>query len=225
MGSIGDLFKIQVEGTWSEMGKLQDKFGGTKSYKGKEDGKYIYELELGVGDILKLMGSMVKDQAMRPINWLKEKYNALKTFMAGISLPGLSWSSIKDTLKDMVNLLIGGINKAILWLIEKWNNTIGLIKIPFTDWGFKIDNPESYQIPTWHTGGIVPGGPGSQIPAMLQGGEQVIPRSQRQNQGSGEGTNQVFNISISSNFSPGDIIKSITQSGATDEIAYLNTVG
>ena len=225
MGSIGDLFKIQVEGTWSEMGKLQDKFGGTKSYKGKEDGKYIYELELGVGDILKLMGSMVKDQAMRPINWLKEKYNALKTFMAGISLPDLSWSSIKDTLKDMVNLLIGGINKAILWLIEKWNNTIGLIKIPFTDWGFKIDNPESYQIPTWHTGGIVPGGPGSQIPAMLQGGEQVIPRSQRQNQGSGGGTNQVFNISISSTFSPGDIIKSITQSGATDEIAYLNTVG
>ena len=57
--------------------------------------------------MLRLMGDMVKDQAMRPINWLKDKYNSLKTFMAGIELPDLSWSSIKDTLKDMVNLLIG----------------------------------------------------------------------------------------------------------------------
>ena len=46
--------------------------------------------------------------------------------------------------------------------------------------------------------------------------------------GAGSGSitthNQSFNININSSFSPGDILRSITQSGAVDETAYLNTV-
>ena len=99
--------------------------------------------------------------------------------------------------------------------------TFGPFSVP--DW-LQVSNIP--QIPTWHTGGIVPGGPSSQVPAILQGGEQVIPRSARsQIGGGGGGTSQVFNININSNFSPGDIVRSIAQSGATDEVAYLNTVG
>jgi hypothetical protein len=83
----------------------------------------------------------------------------------------------------------------------------------------KVDPP---QIPLMHTGGVVPGGMNQQSLAVLQGGERVTPRGQ--GSVAGGGMNQSFNITINSNYSPGDIIKSIVQTGSVDSAAYLNTV-
>jgi hypothetical protein len=163
---------------------------------------------------------MIREQAMRPVNWLKEKWSALTTLIADIDMPDLSWSGIKDMFKGVINKLIGGLNWAICKAVGLYNSTIGQIGIG--DFSFSITAP---QIPPWHTGGIVPGGPGANVPAMLQGGERVIPRNSVNYAGGGGGSSQVFNISINSQYSPGDILKSIVQSGATDEVAYLNTVG
>ena len=139
-----------------------------------------------------------------------------------ISLPSFSWSGIGTSVRKAVNGITGFINEKICSIFNSYNNmTFGPFSVPA-----RLQVTNIPQIPTWHTGGIVPGGPSAEVPAILQGGEQVIPRSARsQMRGGGEGTNQTFNININSNFSPGDIIRSIAQSGATDEVAYLNPVG
>ena len=157
-----------------------------------------------------------------------------------------SWSMGKlDFLgkigKTIANKIIGALNKAIDWIIGKWNDTITADFMGFglPDWiTSNITIPEGkFKIPTIGSkqiGGLIPGGPGDKVPAILHGGEYVVPshlvKSLRGGGGGGVGSgsitthNQSFNININSSFSPGGILRSITQSGAVDETAYLNTV-
>jgi len=232
---MGDLMSITIEGvSRSDKNKLVDQFGGKAKRKDTQkevgnQGKIIdveaYDVEIGLVDYLKQIGSMIKEKAMVPVNWVKDKYNSLKATLGNLSLPDWSFGDLLDIVKNIANAVLGGINKAICWIVEKYNATIGKLGLPswMGGWSASISSPP--QIPKWHTGGIVPGGPSAQVPAILQGGEQVIPRSERQMGGGGGGTVQTFNININSTFAPGDIIRSIVQSGATDEVAYLNTVG
>jgi len=229
---MGDLSSISIQGvSKKQRDELANKFGAKEVSQqdtfdefGTQTGT-TFDMEIGIVDYFKQIGSMIKEKAMIPVNWVKDKYNSLKGMLDNMSMPDWNFSGIMQIVKNIGNMVIGGINKALCWVVEKYNSTIGWLKLPdwSTDWA-TIDSPP--QIKAWHTGGIVPGGPSAQVPAILQGGEQVIPRSARsQIGGVGGGTNQTFNININSNFSPGDIIRSIAQSGATDEVAYLNTVG
>jgi len=231
---MGDLSSISVQGvSKKQRDELVDKFGAkevsqqdTFDVFGTQTGT-TFDMEVSIVEYFKQIGSMIKEKAMIPVNWVKDKYNSLKAMLDNLSLPDWDFGDLLSIVKDIANAVIGGINQAICWIVEKYNSTIGKIGFP-ADWkvvggmGLSITPP---QIGKWHTGGIVPGGPSAQVPAILQGGEQVIPRSARSQMGGGGGTNQTFNININSNFSPGDIIRSIAQSGATDEVAYLNTVG
>jgi len=235
---MGDLMSISVEGvSKSQKDKLVDQFGGkakrndietevgSDEFGWKTIQKEAYDVEIGIVEYFKQIGSIIKEKAMIPVNWVKDKFNSLKATLDNLSLPDWDFGGILNIVKDIGNVVIGGINKALCWVVEKYNSTVNALSLPWgmSDWAL-IDSPP--QIDKWHTGGIVPGGPSAEVPAILQGGEQVIPRSARsQMRGGGEGTNQTFNININSNFSPGDIIRSIAQSGATDEVAYLNTVG
>jgi len=231
---MGDLTSISVKGVSEKDRKtLVDKFGAkqvkeTHTYGDTEDDvTTTYDMEVGIVEYFKQIGSMIKEKAMIPVNWVRDKYNSLKATLGNLSLPDWDFGDLLGIVKNIANAVLGGVNQAICWIVEKYNSTIGKLGLPswMGGWSAHIDNPP--QIPQWmHTGGIVPGGPSSNVPAILQGGEQVIPRSARsQMSGGGGGTNQTFNININSNFSPGDIIRSIAQSGATDEVAYLNTVG
>jgi hypothetical protein len=237
---MGDLMSISVEGvSKTQKDKLVDQFGGTakrndiESEVGSDEfgwktiQKEAYDVEIGIVEYFKQIGSLIKEKAMVPVNWVKDKYNSLKSLLGNLGLPDWDFGDLMGVVKNIANAVIGGINQAICWVVEKYNSTIGKIGFP-PEWkfvggmGLSITPP---QIDKWHTGGIVPGGPSTNVPAILQGGERVIPRSSRSQMGGGGGTNQTFNININSNFSPGDIIRSIAQSGATDEVAYLNTVG
>jgi len=154
--------------------------------------------------------------------------------LPSFSLGGLL-TGLKDAAVGGLNSLIGWINEGVCKIVDGWNN----MSIFGFDMGKFTPDIKAPQIPiigggntddpgVLHQGGLVPGGANANVPAILQGGEMVLPRNRvagMQAGGGGGNINQTFNININSNFSPGDIVKSIAQSGATDEVAYLNTVG
>jgi phage-related protein len=78
------------------------------------------------------------------------------------------WDGIKEAFRSAIN-----------WMITKWNNLE--FRIPSIDThipgvghvgGFTLGTPN---IPTFHTGGIMPGAPGSEGLALLQAGERITP--------------------------------------------------
>jgi hypothetical protein len=80
---------------------------------------------------------------------------------------------------------------AINSIIRGWNSLT--FSMPSIDLGplgkvggFTIGTPN---IPYLHSGGIVPGAPGSDVLAVLQAGERVVPRSR-----AGEAGQQVINV-------------------------------
>lgn len=102
---------------------------------------------------------------------IKGAWNGVIQFFGG--LPGRiagaargMWDSIASNFKRVINTVIGA-----------WNS-LGF-RVPYVDlgplgkWGgFWIGTPN---IPYLHAGGIVPGVPGSDVPAILQAGERVLP--------------------------------------------------
>jgi hypothetical protein len=69
-----------------------------------------------------------------------------------------------------------------------WNNTIGGFRFEVPSWIPGIGG-NGFTIPRMHTGGVVPGPPGSEMLALLQAGERVTPAGQ------GGGTIIVINVS------------------------------
>jgi hypothetical protein len=109
------------------------------------------------------------------VQWVRDKFGALVNFVKG--LPGKigsaargMWDGIKDAFRSAVN-----------WLIDKWNS------IRFTIGGNQLDlgplgkhripavTLSVPRIPRLHTGGIVPGPAGAEVPILAQAGETVLP--------------------------------------------------
>jgi hypothetical protein len=64
-------------------------------------------------------------------------------------------------------------------IADMWNSTIGSLSWSVPGWvpgigGNSINVPD---IPRFHTGGTVPGAPGAEVLAVLQGGEEVTSRA------------------------------------------------
>lgn len=82
------------------------------------------------------------------------------------------WSAVTSAIKGAINAVIRIINGAIRGINRiQVHIEVGPVKYDF--WGLNLK-----YIPYLHKGGIVPGVPGSDQLAMLQAGEQVIPRTQ-----------------------------------------------
>ena len=106
------------------------------------------------------------------------------------------FAALPGRLASAIGGLFDGIPKAfkaaLNWLIRMWNDlkfTIGPFDLgplgTIGPWTLATPN-----LPTFHQGGTVPGTPGSEVLAVLQAGERVIPRGAA---GSG-GTTVVVNI-------------------------------
>lgn len=85
---------------------------------------------------------------------------------------------ISRAASGMWDGIAGAFRGAINSVIRVWNNlgfNVPSVNLgPLGNWGgFHIGTPN---IPYLHAGGIVPGIPGSDVPAILQAGERVIPR-------------------------------------------------
>lgn len=85
------------------------------------------------------------------------------------SIAGHLWDSIPKAFRAAINFLIG------IW--NRLGFTVPSVDLPIIGkiGGFRVGVP---QIPYLHTGGYVPGTPGSDVPAILQAGEYVVPRGQ-----------------------------------------------
>lgn len=126
------------------------------------------------------------------VDWIKGAWNGLVSFFSGlVSRIGGVFSSIgnaiKNAFKGAVNFVIGMINgliSAINMLIRGINavNPFG-------------DIPSIPKVPKLHTGGVVPGIPGQEVPIMAQAGERVVPKGQ-----SGSTVSLVFSGDVDSAF-------------------------
>jgi hypothetical protein len=104
----------------------------------------------------------IKSAASATLDWLKK-------------VPG--W--IEDAFSGLGNALLGPFKWAFNHIADAWNNTIGSLSWSVPSWipgigGNTISVPH---IQHFHEGGRVPGVPGGNVLAMLQGGEEVSPVS------------------------------------------------
>lgn len=128
-------------------------------------------------------------------NWFSDIWNAawggIKTAAEAVwnwikQIPGWihdGFAFIGDSITAPFKAAFNG----IAWL---WNNTVGQLTWDVPDWvpgigGSHLGVPK---IPTFHTGGTVDGPPGTEILAMLQAGERVIPAGRA---GDGQGGTEV----------------------------------
>lgn len=119
------------------------------------------------------------------------------------------WDGIQSAVKTGVNAVIGFINI----MIRAWNSLdfeIPKVHVPGTNLdfgGFNVGLPDIPEIPKLHSGGVVPGRRGAEVPAILQAGEVVLTAAQA------AGLNKpvnTFNITVNqSNASASDIAREI----------------
>ncbi|HZN70132.1 MAG TPA: hypothetical protein VFC00_00380 [Micromonosporaceae bacterium] len=99
-------------------------------------------------------------------NGIKAGWNGLIGFFRGLpARAGAAFSGMFDGVKN-------AFRSALNWVIDRWNNFhIPGLATPFgTLGGFNTPN-----LPRMHSGGVVPGPPGSEVVARLQAGERVTP--------------------------------------------------
>jgi len=118
------------------------------------------------------------------------------------------FDAIVGTVKGSVNLIIGFINT----IIGLWNGLAfsvpGVHLGPVQFDGYTLEMPDIPKIPKLHSGGVVPGRMGQEVPTMLQAGELVLTAAQAKNMNMGAG--HTFNINVSgSNASAADIAREI----------------
>jgi hypothetical protein len=152
------------------------------------------------------------------LNAVKGVAETLANFFTG--LPGKLWG------------IAGAIKDALLWpyktafnLIAKaWNNTVGRISFQAPDWvpglggkGFSVP-----KIPEFHTGGIVPGTPGSEVPIMALAGERVSPLAQSRN-GDGSGLTVIVQGNVLDGRQLGQLVRNalVSERGRSGSIAHL----
>lgn len=104
--------------------------------------------------------SWIKNAAIGVWNWLKD-------------LP----DKIGSLFKKIGNFIVAPFKWAFNLIADAWNNTIGSLRWTVPDWvpligGNTVGAP---QLPHFHSGGVVPGAPGSEVVAVLQAGETVTP--------------------------------------------------
>jgi hypothetical protein len=103
----------------------------------------------------------IKSSALNVWNWLKQ-------------VPG--W--IGSAFAKVAKFITAPFRTAFNYVADAWNNTVGRLSFTFPGWipgigGNSISVPN---IPKFHSGGVMPGAPGSEGLAILQAGERVQTR-------------------------------------------------
>lgn len=111
-------------------------------------------------DIWRVSWGFIKNTAVDFWDWLKD-------------LPG----KIGNTFSSIANAVKAPFRAAFNFISDAWNNTIGRLSWSVPGWvpfigGNTISAPH---LPKFHTGGVVPGAPGTEMMALLQAGERVTP--------------------------------------------------
>ena len=102
----------------------------------------------------------IKAAALAVWDWLK-------------GLPGM----LGKAFGKLADIITAPFRMAFNAIAKLWNSTIGKLSFSVPDWipglggkGFSMP-----KLPTFHSGGVVPGSPGTEVLALLQAGERVTP--------------------------------------------------
>ncbi|MCG3757369.1 phage tail tape measure protein [Amycolatopsis sp. Poz14] len=109
------------------------------------------------------------------VDWIVARWRDATGWIGGIAekignFLGGMWDGVKTGAKAALNWVIDRLNDGVRLLnglIHGVNKVTGIVGIPGI--------PDIPYIPKFHTGGVVPGAPGSEMLAILQAGETVIP--------------------------------------------------
>jgi len=111
-------------------------------------------------DIWRVVWTNVKKWAVAFWDWLKD-------------LPG----RIGNLFSGLANLITTPWRAAFNLIADAWNHTIGKLRWTVPGWvpGIGGNTIAAPTLPKFHTGGVVPGAPGTEMLAVLQAGERVSP--------------------------------------------------
>lgn len=179
IGFLSDVAKVVIPAVGKAVGFLVDNFQKYwPTISGAVHGaiKVIVPILQTVIGIIVNVGTTVATIVGKVITG----FTSIVTFVQGV--PG----KIAGALGNLFSPLWNGFKKFINMLISGWNSL--KFTMPSVDLGplgkvggFTIGTPN---IPYLHAGGVVPGAPGSDVAAILQAGEVVVPRKYA-GQGSG----------------------------------------
>jgi hypothetical protein len=130
----------------------------------------------GIKDAASAVGSWFKDVLWKKwivgawdgiVNAGKNAWNWMK------ELPG----KIKSSFSRITDFLFSPFRAAFNKISTAWNNTVGNLSWTVPGWvpGVGGNSISAPRLPTFHSGGRVPGAPGQEVPIMALAGETVLP--------------------------------------------------
>lgn len=132
----------------------------------------------GIKDAAAAVGRFFRDTVYE--KWILGAWNGIKRAGERVwdwlkALPG----KIKSAFASIATFISAPYRAAFNLIASAWNNTVGRLSFTFPGWipgigGNTISVPN---LPHFHSGGTVPGAPGSEMLAVLQAGERVTPAS------------------------------------------------
>lgn len=180
IGKIAGMLGIQTAATTATAAATGTATGAQWSLNAALSANPIGAVVLAIG---LLVGAFVlaykNSETFR--NIVKGAFDAVKGAAEGV------WNFIK-TLPEKILGIGGTIKDAVLWpyktafnLVAKaWNNTVGRLSFEIPSWvpslggkGFKMPT-----LPEFHSGGVIPGPRGAEVPIMALAGERVTPPGQ-----------------------------------------------
>lgn len=113
-----------------------------------------------IGDPVKAGWAAVKRISVSALGWFQQ-------------LPG----RIRSAFSGLVGIITWPWRTAFNFIARAWNNTVGRLSWSVPGWvpGIGGRGVSAPRLPTFHTGGVVPGSPGTQVPIMALAGETVSP--------------------------------------------------
>jgi phage-related protein len=119
------------------------------------------------------------------VRWLGDRFSEWWSMVKGLfgkavevfrGIPG----KLRSAFSGLVDIITWPFRTAFNFVADAWNNTIGRLSWTVPSWvpfvgGNSISAP---QLPKFHSGGRVPGAPGTEMLAILQAGETVTPAGQ-----------------------------------------------
>jgi hypothetical protein len=119
-------------------------------------------------------------------NWIRVNWSKLPEFItrpvgAAVDWVVRSFNRVKGVVFGVRDAISGAFRSAFNFVASAWNNTIGRLSWTVPRWvpfigGNTVSAP---QIPYFHSGGVMPGAPGTEGLAILQAGERVTPAGGR----------------------------------------------
>lgn len=115
-------------------------------------------------------------------DWVKKAGAAAWRWILDAAKDSWNWmKKIPRWVGDAFSTLGQAISRPFRWafnqVADAWNNTVGSLSWTVPGWvpGIGGNSLSVPNIPRFHTGGVVPGSPGQEVPIMALAGETIIP--------------------------------------------------